>query len=374
MVAVFIAARSNNLKERNKTILNLMYPAAKQRLFRFLLYIIVGFTCAFLYRYFKNRQTLTHRHISYLTQQYQPSPFMSKFKHKTDRIDWKKIFSIKNLFQTLVGCSLAVLAMRGFLIPNKFLDGGITGISILLHKMYHINISVLSIVLNIPFVYLGYRRIGKTFAVQTIIAVFLLALGLELVHIHAITSDKLLIAFFGGLTMGAGVGLVLRTGGVVDGAEVIAVFTKRKTGFSNSEIILMFNAVIFAIAAIQFGLETAMYSLITYFAATRTADYVVDGIEQYTAINIISSKQDEIKDYLVNELSKGITVYKGERGYLPGSFDIKTDADIIVTVVTRLEVHNIQSAIHDIDPKAFVYVQSIKEAAGGVLKPRAHGH
>jgi hypothetical protein len=202
MVAVFIAARSNNLKERNKTILNLMYPAAKQRLFRFLLYIIVGFTCAFLYRYFKNRQTLTHRHISYLTQQYQPSPFMSKFKHKTDRIDWKKIFSIKNLFQTLVGCSLAVLAMRGFLIPNKFLDGGITGISILLHKMYHINISVLSIVLNIPFVYLGYRRIGKTFAVQTIIAVFLLALGLELVHIHAITSDKLLIAFFGGLTMG----------------------------------------------------------------------------------------------------------------------------------------------------------------------------
>lgn len=299
---------------------------------------------------------------------------MSKFKHKTDRIDWKKIFSIKNLFQTLVGCSLAVLAMRGFLIPNKFLDGGITGISILLHKMYHINISVLSIVLNIPFVYLGYRRIGKTFAVQTIIAVFLLALGLELIHIHAITSDKLLIAFFGGLTMGAGVGLVLRTGGVVDGAEVIAVFTKRKTGFSNSEIILMFNAVIFAVAAIQFGLETAMYSLITYFAATRTADYVVDGIEQYTAINIISSKPDEVKDYLVNELNKGITVYKGERGYLPGSFDVKTDADIIVTVVTRLEVHNIQSAIHDIDPKAFVYVQSIKEAAGGVLKPRAHGH
>lgn len=299
---------------------------------------------------------------------------MAKTVQKNDRVDWKRIFNPKNLLLTLLGCSLAVLAMRGFLIPNKFMDGGITGISILLYKMYHINISVLSIVLNIPFVYLGYRRIGKTFAVQTIIAVCLLALGLQFVHIEAITTDKLLIAFFGGLIIGSGVGIVLRTGAVVDGAEVIAVFTKRKTGFSNSEIILMINALIFGIAALQFGLETAMYSLITYFTATRATDYVVDGIEQYTAINIISSKQEEVKDYLVNEINKGITVYKGERGYLPGSFDVKTDTDIIVTVVTRLEVHNIQSAIHRIDPKAFVYVQSIKEAAGGVLKPKAHGH
>ena len=299
---------------------------------------------------------------------------MAKAAPKNDFVDWKRILNPKNLFLTVLGCSLAVLAMRGFLIPNKFMDGGITGISILLYKMYHINISVLSIVLNIPFVYLGYRRIGKTFAVQTIIAVCLLALGLQFVHIEAITTDKLLIAFFGGLIIGTGVGTVLRTGAVVDGAEVIAVFTKRKTGFSNSEIILMINAVIFGVAALQFGLETAMYSLITYFTATRATDYVVDGIEQYTAINIISAQHDEVKDYLVNELNKGITVYKGERGYLPGSFDIKTDTDIIVTVVTRLEVHNIQSAIRRIDPKAFIYVQTIKEAAGGVLKPRAHGH
>jgi uncharacterized membrane-anchored protein YitT (DUF2179 family) len=299
---------------------------------------------------------------------------MAKQKNKQDVVDWKKIVNFKNLLQTVIGCSLAVLAMQGFLIPNRFLDGGITGISILLHKLYHINISILSIILNIPFIYLGYRRIGKTFAVQTIIAVLLLAAGLEFIHIKAITTDKLLIAFFGGLTIGTGVGIVLRTGGVIDGAEVIAVFTKRKTGFSNSEIILLFNAVIFAVAALKFGLETAMYSLITYFAASRATDYVVDGIEQYTSINIISSRPDEVKEYLVNELNKGITVFKGERGYLPGSFEVKTDADIIVTVVTRLEVHNIQAAIHNIDPKAFVYVQSIKEAAGGVLKPKAHGH
>jgi uncharacterized membrane-anchored protein YitT (DUF2179 family) len=299
---------------------------------------------------------------------------MAKHSYKADKVDWKKILSFKNLLLTISGCSLAVLSMRGFLIPNMFLDGGITGISILLYKVYDLNISILSIVLNAPFVYLGYKRIGKTFAVQTIIAVLLLALGLQFVHINAITTDKLLIAIFGGLIMGTGIGLVLRTGGVVDGAEVIAVFTRRKTGFSNSEIILMINAVIFGIAALKFGIETAMYSLITYFAATRTVDYVVDGIEQYTAINIISSKHDEIKEYLVNDLNKGITVFKGERGYLPGSFDIKTDTDIIVTVVTRLEVHNIQSVIHGIDPKAFIYVQSIKEAAGGILKPKAHGH
>ncbi len=295
-------------------------------------------------------------------------------KKLIDRVNWKQVLNIKNLLQIVIGCSLAVLAMRGFMIPNRFLDGGITGISILLHEIFHFNISLLSIVLNIPFIYLGYKRIGKTFAVQTIIAVLLLAAGLLLIDINPITSDKLLIAIFGGLTMGVGVGFVLRSGGVVDGAEVIAVFTKRKTGFSNSEIILMFNAVIFAVAAFQFGLETAMYSLITYFTATRATDYVVDGIEQYTAINIISSQPDAVKDYLVNELTKGITVYKGERGYLPGSFDVKTDAEIIVTIVTRLEVHNIQSAIMNIDPKAFVYVQSIKEAAGGILKPKAHGH
>lgn len=297
-----------------------------------------------------------------------------KKKIKTDRVNWKQVLDLKILIQIIAGCALAVLAMRGFMIPNSFLDGGITGISILLHEIFHFNISVLTIVLNIPFIYLGYKRIGKTFAMQTIIAVIILALGLQFIHIHPITKDKLLIAIFGGITIGTGVGLVLRSGGVIDGAEVIAVFTRRKTGFSNSEIILLINAIIFAVAALQFGLETAMYSLITYFTATRATNYVVDGIEQFTAINIISSKQEAIKDYLVNELGKGITVYKGERGYLPGSFDIKTECEIIVTIVTRLEVHNIQTGVKNIDPKAFVYVQNIKEAAGGILKAKHHDH
>lgn len=295
-------------------------------------------------------------------------------KYINDRIDWKHVLNIKSMLYIILGTGLAVLAMKGFMIPNRFLDGGVTGISILLHEIFHFNISILVIALNLVFIYLGYKNIGKTFAVQTCIAVLLLSAGLLFIDINPITTDKLLIAIFGGILMGSGVGLVIRGGGVIDGAEVIAVFTRRKTGFSNSEIILLINCIIFAIAAIQFGIETAMYSIITFFTATRATNYVVDGIEEYTAMNIVSSQQEEIKNFLVNEIGKGITVYKGVRGYLPDSFDIKNDCEIIVTIVTRLEIKQIQDAITTIDPKAFVYVQSIKEASGGILKAKAHAH
>ena len=293
-------------------------------------------------------------------------------KYKTDSIEWKKVWNSKSLLLILIGTSLAVLAMKGFMIPNRFLDGGITGISILLHEIFHINISFLVIILNAAFVYLGYKRIGKTFAVQTTIAVLLLSIGLLFIHINPITHDKLLIAIFGGILMGTGVGLVIRGGGVIDGAEVIAVFTGRKTGFSNSEIIMLINTIIFIVAAFQFGIETAMYSIITYFTASRATNYVVDGIEEFTAMNIISAQQEDIKSFLVNDMGKGITVYKGERGYLPGSFDIRTDCEIVVTIVTRLEIKQIQDGVLGIDPKAFIYVNSIKEATGGILKAKAH--
>jgi len=285
-------------------------------------------------------------------------------KHQGDLINWANVLNPKNLLQILVGSGMAVFAMNGFMIPNQFMDGGVTGISLLLHEAFHINISLLVVVFNLPFVYLGYKRIGKTFAVQTTIAVILLAVGLlfsELLfsEIQPITKDPLLIAIFGGILMGTGVGLVIRCGGVIDGAEVIAVFTKRRTGFSNSEIIMLFNTFIFAGAAFHFGMEKAMYSLITYYSATRATDYVVDGIEQYTSINIISAQHDKVKDFLVNELGKGITVYKGERGYLPGSFDIKNDCEIIVAIVSRLEINQFQESISEIDPKSFINTQSV---------------
>ena len=293
-------------------------------------------------------------------------------RHQSELIQWETIWNLKNLLQILIGAGMAVFAMKGFMIPNQFMDGGVTGISILLHEISHINISIFIVVFNLPFIYLGYKRIGKTFAIQTTLAILLLAAGLMFSDIDPITKNPLLIAIFGGILIGTGVGLVIRSGGVLDGAEVIAVFTKRRTGFSNSEIIMLFNTFIFAGAAFQFGLETAMFSLITYYSATRATDYVVDGIEQYTSINIISSQHDRIKDFLVNDLGKGITVYKGERGYLPGSFSVKEDCEIIVTIVTRLEINQIQESISEIDPKAFMYIQSVKEAAGGILKEKVH--
>ncbi|RYY61911.1 MAG: YitT family protein [Chitinophagaceae bacterium] len=293
-------------------------------------------------------------------------------RYNTAAVEWKHILNGRNLLQMILGTGLAVVAMKGFMIPNRFLDGGVTGISILVHEIFHVNISILMAIINLPFIYLGYKRIGKTFAVQTTIAVTLLSLGLVFVNIGPITTDRLLIAIFGGILMGAGGGLVIRAGGVLDGAEVIAVFTKRKTGFSNSEIIMAINTIIFAVAASKFGIETAMYSIITYFTATRATNYVVDGIEEFTAMNIITSKEEEVKSLLVNDLGKGITVYKGKRGYLPGSYDIKLDTEIIVTIVTRLEIKQIQDALLTIDPNAFMYVQSIKEASGGILKPKAH--
>jgi uncharacterized membrane-anchored protein YitT (DUF2179 family) len=295
-----------------------------------------------------------------------------KKRHQSDLINWENVWNPKSLLQIFVGAGMAVFAMKGFMIPNRFMDGGVTGISLLLHEAFQINISLLMIVFNLPFIYLGYQKIGKTFAVQTTLAVILLSLGLQFIDIQPVTTDKLLIAIFGGILIGTGVGLVIRSGGVIDGAEVIAVFTRRRTGFSNSEIIMLFNTFIFAGAAFHFGLETAMYSLITYFAATRATDYIVDGIEQYTSINIISSQHERVKDFLVNEMGKGITVYKGEKGYLPGSFDIRTDCEIIVTIVTRLEINQIQDSVMEIDSKAFIYIQSIKEAAGGILKAKGH--
>jgi uncharacterized membrane-anchored protein YitT (DUF2179 family) len=293
-------------------------------------------------------------------------------KHQGDLINWESVWNLKNMFQIILGVAMAVFAMKGFMIPNQFMDGGVIGISILLHEISHINISIFILVFNFGFIYMGYKRIGKTFAVQTTLAVILLAIGLLVSDIPPVTTDRLLIAIFGGILMGTGVGLVIRSGGVIDGSEVIAVFTKRRTGFSNSEIIMLFNTFIFAGAAFHFGLETALYSLITYFATTRATDYVVDGIEQYTSIHVISAQYELVKNFIVNELGKGITVYKGERGYLPGSFDVKQDCEIIVTVVTRLEINQIQGSISKIDPKAFMYIQNVKEADGGILKYKGH--
>jgi len=286
------------------------------------------------------------------------------------KIDWKGIFSASALFYMVLGVLLAVIALQGFMIPNHFLDGGVTGISILLHEIFHINISIFLILINLPFLYIGYHKIGKNFAIQSLMAVLLLALLMNVLDIPKVTEDKILIAVFGGFLIGLGIGFVIKGGGVIDGLEVIADYTNKKSGFSTSEIILFINSLLFLSVAFYFGPESAMYSILTYFTATRTSDYVVDGFEEYTALTIISREHEMVKSIIVNDFSKAISVYKGERGYLPGSFDIKSDCDIVMTIVTRLEIHRIKQAIAEADPTAFFYVQSIKEVTGGMVKQK----
>lgn len=283
-------------------------------------------------------------------------------------IHWEAIFSFKPILLTILGVFFGAIALKGFLIPNHFLDGGVTGISILLTDIVDIHISYLLVVFNIPFVIIGYKKISKTFGVHAAFAVLLMATMLFFIEMPVVTNDQVLIAIFGGFLIGLGIGLVIRAGGVIDGLEVIASYTHKKSSFSTGEIILAFNSIIILAVAYEYGIETGMYSILTYYAAMKTSNYVVDGFEAYTAINIISEKQEEIKSILVNDLGKGITIYKGERGHLPGSFNQYHQSDIIKTIVSRLEIYRIKKEIRKIDPKAFLFVENIKEVSGGILK------
>lgn len=285
-------------------------------------------------------------------------------------IHWKELYTFKSFLLMVFGVGFAVFALKGFMIPNHFLDGGITGISLLMHELYHLNFSALLIIINILFFIPAYKYVGKLFAIRSIIAVILLAVGVHFVNINCITHEKLLVAIFGGCFIGLGMGLVMRSGAAIDGFEILGVFTKRKVGFSMSEAILFFNAIIFLIAALEVGIEPAMYSIITYYTALHIVDYVVDGIEEYISLTIISRESEEIKSLLANRFHKGITVFKGERGYLPGAFHVHSDCDVIVTIVTRFELLNINEAILQLDEKAFMYTHAIKETKGGILKPR----
>jgi uncharacterized membrane-anchored protein YitT (DUF2179 family) len=292
---------------------------------------------------------------------------------KSDTIKWKSIFSLKSISFTILGVLFAVIGLQGFMVPNNFLDGGVTGISILVKGFSNIHISILLVFFNIPFLFVGYRKIGKTFSVQASIAILLLAAGMFFIEIPAFTTDKVLIAVFGGFFIGLGIGFVIRAGGVIDGLEVIGYYTQKKSSLTSGEIILALNCLIIIGAAFKFGIETGMYSILVYYTAMKTSDYVVDGFEEYTALTIISAQCQRVKELIVHDFGKAITVYKGERGYLPGVNVAVNEVDIIMTVVTRLEIHRLKEAIGEIDPKAFLYVQSIKEVKGGLIK-RKSGH
>ena len=289
----------------------------------------------------------------------------------------KKIFEIYDWISDamflIVGVVLAAFSLKGFLIPNGFFDGGITGISLLIHEIYHFDISYVIILANLPFIIICIYAINFSYAFKTFICILLLGICLYYFPHYSITSDKLLVSIFGGFFLGTGIGLTMRAGCAIDGIEILALYTWKKTSFTITEIILAINILIFSIAAFRFGIEVALYSMLTYFTATKTVDYVVEGLEAYVGVTIISGKSEIIKDRLVNEMGRGITIYKGERGFLPGKFDLHADCDIIFTVITRLEIRKLKNLVSEIDPRSFVFASTIKEASGGIIK-RRHIH
>lgn len=272
-----------------------------------------------------------------------------------------------------IGVLLASIGLRGFLLPNGFLDGGVTGISLLVNRLTGWSFSVLLILINAPFILLAFKQLSKAFTIKTVAAIIGLAICLVIIKVPTFTHDKLLIAIFGGFFLGAGIGMSIRGGAVLDGTEVLALYINRKTVLSVGEVIMYFNVLLFGVAAVLINVETAMYAMLTYFAASKTVDFVIQGFEEYIALTIISEKSELIRKTLTLKLKKGVTVFKGKSGF--GKRGQKNEEiDIVYTVVTRLEVHNIIDEIERIDEKAFIVQHNINDTRGGMIKKRATHH
>ena len=269
----------------------------------------------------------------------------------------------------LLGVGLASFGLKGFLLPNHFIDGGITGISLLTYQLTGIPVSIWIIVFNAPFIFMGAKQISKNFAIKTTFAILALAGVIYFIDVPVITDDKLLISIFGGFFLGSGIGLAIRGGCVIDGTEILAVYINRKSILSMGDIILLINVLIFIVAAFILNIETALYSILTYLSASKTVDFIIQGIEEYTGVTIISSKSAQIREAITKKLGRGVTIYKGERGLEHSQFKNK-DIDIIFTVVTRLEVSKLKEEIELIDHKAFIVMSTISDTKGGIIKPR----
>ncbi len=279
---------------------------------------------------------------------------------------------IKDGVLIISGIFSAAFGLESFLLPSSFIDGGATGISLLIAEITFVPLSLLIIFINIPFIALGYNIMGKRFALKTAFAITGLAICMSGIHFPEVTHDKLLVAIFGGFFLGSGIGLTVRGGAVIDGTEVLAIYLSRKFSATMGDIIIGINVIIFSGAAYFLSLETALYSMITYLAASKTLDFIIQGIEEYMGVTIISSQSEKIRKMIIEKMGRGVTVYCGKRG-----FTKKTEGnniDIIYTVVTRLELHKLKLEIEAIDANAFVVMNSVKDTKGGMLKKRPLQH
>jgi uncharacterized membrane-anchored protein YitT (DUF2179 family) len=264
-----------------------------------------------------------------------------------------------------IGAFFVAVGLEIFLVPNHIIDGGITGISIMLSVLLGLPLGIFLILLNLPFFLLGYKQIGKTFSLTTLYGIGLMSLFTSLlVPVKPLTNDLLLATVFGGILVGVGVGLVIRNGGSTDGTEILSILVNKATPFSVGEIVMFINVFILSAAGFVFGWDRAMYSLMAYFIATKTIDITIEGLDQSKSVWIISDKHREIGDALNDRLGRGVTYLNGEGAY---SGDEK---QVIFTVITRLEEAKLKSIVNGIDPNAFLAIGNIHDVKGGQFKKR----
>ncbi len=274
--------------------------------------------------------------------------------------------SLRQATFILAGVLAASLGLKGFLIPTGFIDGGVTGVSLLLARTTGLPLSLWLPLINVPFLAVGLTQLGRAFAVRSSLAIIGLALVVGFVDFPIVTQDLFLTALFGGFFLGAGIGLAMRGGAVLDGTEIAALLISRRTAMIRvGDVILGFNVVLFTVAMAVLGVEAALYSIVTYFAAARTVDFVVHGIEEYTAITIVSSESTAIREAITGDLGRGVTVYKGRGGLT------SAEQEILFCVVTRLEIDRVRSIARSIDRGAFIVSHALADVDGGVVKRSA---
>jgi uncharacterized membrane-anchored protein YitT (DUF2179 family) len=284
-------------------------------------------------------------------------------QHKNE----SKTHLIIRYIMLIFGATLAAISIELFLVPNSIIDGGIIGISLLINYLTDINFGILVLIINIPFLYAGYKHIGKNFFISSLFSIIMLAIiESNLHHIDAFTTEPLLATVFGGLLLGAGVGIVIRNSGALDGTEILGILLTKKIPFSVGEFVMFFNIFVFGWAGFVLGWEQAMYSILTYYIASKTIDAVIQGLDETKAAIIVSDEYEDLSDAITHRLGRGVTKLYGKGGYHD------QEKEVIYVVVTRLEVAKLKSIVSEIDPKAFTTIMDTQEAQGGKFKNAIH--
>ena len=269
-------------------------------------------------------------------------------------------------FQISIGILLASIGLKAFLLPNGFLDGGVTGIALLISQLYNLNISIVLIIVSIPFLIIAWNTLARKIVIKSLLAITTLAIFIHFENFTSVTEDKLLISIFGGLFLGAGIGITIKNGAVLDGSEILGIFANQRLGISIGKVVLFFNIILFSITAILISIEVSMYSILTFLITAKVIDLMIEVFEDYIGLMIVSVHSSQIESGLINEINVGATIYKGVKGY--GQRGYQDQQGIIHTVVNRIDINRTYQMIEQIDKNAFIVEFDVNNVKGGILK------